>query len=195
MVLYQLVSRVDGLRRSLLDEYPPAKRIIQVTEGLAPDSSAVTPLIEPVQDGTWVLKMRSVRATASGVPRQWAFYIAVGREASLGVHTASVRDVTRSVEEDRERLRREVGLFDSHVRQVVRLEQLRLRRAKKPATLPEIGEWHEDSINVDGAPTLIRSARIGDRGRIGWWVSGDHIIEIQSDAVPASQMSLSYHQI
>jgi hypothetical protein len=80
--------------------------------GLPPDSSAVKSVIEPAQDGTWVLRMRSMQASVSGVPSQWAFSTAAGREASLGIHTAPVREFERSVEEDEGRLRRQVRLFD-----------------------------------------------------------------------------------
>jgi hypothetical protein len=194
MVLYPLTDKLGVRWGSHLREFPAARPIVTMTAGLPPDSSAVKPVIEPAQDGTWVLKMRSVQATASGVPRQRAFYATAGRRASLGVHTASVRDFERSVEEDEARLHREVRMFDLHARQAVDLGQRRLRRAERPAAPSMIGGWSEGIISVDGTPTPIRSARIGDRGWIGWWTSGDYIIEVQSNAVPASQISMTHHR-
>jgi hypothetical protein len=85
-------------------------------------------------------------------------------------------------------------MFDLHARQAVGLRQRRLRYAEKPGALPVIGDWSEGSISVDGTPAVIRSARVGDHGWIGWWSSNDQIIEVQSDAVPASQIALIYHR-
>lgn len=194
VVLYPLANRLGGRWASHPGDLPPARRVPEMTEGLPPDSSAVEPVIEPALDGPWVVRTRSVQATASGVPRQWAFYTTAGHRASLGIRTASVRDAERSVEEDETRLRREVGMFDVHARQGVELSRRRLRPEKRPAALPVIGTWSEGSIRVDGAPIPIRSARVGDRGWIGWWASGDQVIEVQSDAVPASQIALIYHR-
>lgn len=190
MVLYPLMNRFGDRRRSHLGEFPPAKRLPEMSVGLPANSSAVTSVIEPAQDGTWVLRMRSIQATTSGVPRQWAFYTAVGRIASLGIHTACVRDCERSVEEDEDRLRREARMFDLHTREATGLSQGRLRHAGKPAALPVISDWSEGSIRVGGTPILIRSARLGDRGWIGWWRSDGLVIKVQSDAVPASQIAL-----
>lgn len=180
--------------------------------GLSSGSPAVKPVIEPAQDGAWILKMRSVQATSSGVPRQRAFYTAAAREARLVIHTASVRDCERTLEEDEARLRRDVSLFNSRASQAegprrlglgqrllelalpgLVLGQPRLRRAERPAAPPAAGDWSEGSISVNGKPTPIRAARISGRGWVGWWTSGDQIVEVQSDAVPADDISLIHH--
>jgi hypothetical protein len=185
-----------------MSESRPARRVPEVAEGLPSDPSAVTSVIEPAQDGAWILKMRSVQATSSGVPQQWAFYTAAGSEARLVIHTASVRDCERTLEEDDARLRRDVSLFDSQAGQadglrqrgLGRLAQPRPRRAAGPAAPPATGEWSAGSISVDGAPTPIREARRSGQGWIGWWTSGDQIVEVQSDAVPASDISLVHNR-
>jgi hypothetical protein len=213
-----------------MSESRPARRVPEVAEGLPADPSAVKPVIEPTQDGAWILKMRSVQATSSGVPQQWAFYTAAGGEASLVIHTASVRDCEGTLEEDDARLRRDVGLLDAQASQTDGLRQLGLgrlgleplglgrlgplrlgplgplglglgplarprpRRAERPAAPPVTGDWSDGSISVNGAPTPIREARRSSRGWIGWWTSGDQIVEVQSDAVPASDISLVRHR-
>jgi hypothetical protein len=195
-----------------MSESRPARRVPEVAEGLPADPSAVKPVIEPTQDGAWILKMRSVQATSSGVPQQWAFYTAAGGQARLVIHTASVRDCEGTLEEDDARLRRDVGLLDAQASQADGLRQLGLgrlglglgrlgplarprpRRAERPAAPPVTGDWSDGSISVNGAPTPIREARRSSRGWIGWWTSGDQIVEVQSDAVPASDISLVRHR-
>ncbi len=154
-----------------------------------PLDPAVAPVIEPAPPGSWVLKMRSVQATASGSPRQWAFYAAASGEAHLAIHTASAKDCDQSLEQDEARLRRDISMFDVQARRGMDLAHRR-ERGRPFRAEPELGSWSDESIAVDGAPTLIRSARVGDHGLAGYFARGDQVIEIHSHALPASQIAL-----
>lgn len=183
------MSRPGGRRRRGEVESVPARPVPDPVDALPLDPSAVRPLIEPVPPRSWVLKMRSVQATASGCPRQWAFYAAASGEAHLAIHTAAAKDCERSLEQDQARLRRDITMFDVQARQGMDLAD-RLAQRRPLRAEPELGSWSDESLTVDGAPALIRAARVGDRGLAGYFARGDQVIEIHSDALPASQIAL-----
>lgn len=166
-----------------------AQPIPDPVDPLPLDPSAVRPVVEPAWPGSWVLKARSVQATVSGSSRQWAFYAAASGQPHLAIHTTSAKDCVRSLEEDEARLRRDVSMFHVQARQGMNLAH-RLERQRPSRAEPEIGSWSDETITVDGAPALIRSARVGDRGWAGFFGCGDQVIEIHSDALPPSQISL-----
>jgi hypothetical protein len=167
----------------------PARPVPDPDDGVPLDPSVVKAVIEPAPLGSWILKMRSVQAAMSGSPAQWAFYAAARGEAHLAIHTASAKDCERSLEQDGARLLRDVRMFDVQARQGMELAP-RLQRGLSPRADPTVGSWFDETISVDGAPALIRSARVGDRGWIGYFTCGDQVIEIHGDAVPASQIAL-----
>jgi hypothetical protein len=190
MVFYPLMSKLSRQRGIQLGDIPPERHIPEITFGLSRRSSDLATVIEPAQDETWVLRMRSVQATVCGAPRKWALYTTINPGASLRISTASTCDIERSVEEDEARLRREVRMFDLQSRQAVGLAQRRLRNAGAPDVLSVVGDWSEDTVSVDGRSTATRSARVGDSGWIAWWSADGQIIEMQSNAVPPSQIPL-----
>jgi hypothetical protein len=168
----------------------PERPVPEPVDGLPLDPSAVRPVVEPVPPGSWVLKMRSIQATVSGSGRQWAFYAAASGEAHLAIHTAAAADCERTLEQDDGRLRRDVRMFDVQARQGMGLAH-RLEHGPASRAGPEIGSWSDETITVDGAPMLIRSAGVGDRGWAGYFAFGDQVIEIHSDALPARQLALT----
>jgi hypothetical protein len=189
MTFYALTSRPGRRRRRQQSEIPPARPVPDPTDVFPLDPSAVRPVIEPAPLGSWVLKMRSVQATMSGSPRQWAFYTAASREAHLAIHTASAKDCERSLEQDDVRLRRDVSMFDMQAKQGMELTHRR-RRGHPSRAEPAVGSWSDETITVDGAPARLRSARVGDRAWIGYFTLGEQVIEIHGDALPASQLAL-----
>lgn len=176
-----------GLPPAAPGGFEDARHVGAIAVGLPADPGAVAPVVQPVDDGAWLLKARSVDASMSGVPRQQAFYTAVGREAALFIHTASVLDFQRSVEEDAARLHREVLRFSV---QSANSPGLGVRSPVRVAELSAGDAWSAGSISVDGTETAIRSTRLGEHGWIGWWVSDGRLTEIMSDVVPPSQISL-----
>ncbi len=80
-------------------------------------------------------------------------------------------------------------MFDVQARQGMDLAD-RLAQRRPLRAEPELGSWSDESLTVDGAPALIRAARVGDRGLAGYFARGDQVIEIHSDALPASQIAL-----
>jgi hypothetical protein len=167
----------------------PARPVPDPVDGLPLDPSAVRPVVEPAQPGSWVLKMRSIQATVSGSVRQWTFYTAASGGAHLAIHAASVKDCERSLEQDAARLRRDARMFDVQASLGMGLAH-RLQHERRSRPEPEVGSWSDETINVDGAPVLIRYAPVGDRGWAGYFARGDQVIEIHSDALSANQIAL-----
>jgi hypothetical protein len=189
MTFRPLRSGPGGRRQRRQSSSVPARPVPDPANGVPLDPSAVKSVIEPAPTGSWVLKIRSVQAATGGSASQWAFYTAASREAHLAIHTASAEYCERSLEQDEARLRRDVNMFD--VQAGLGMEMAaRLQRGLPLRAEPTIGSWSDGTITVDGNPAPIRLARAGDRGWVGYFTCGNQVIEIHSDALPASQIAL-----